>query len=143
MTHLIKLCVGISSVDELERHGPRSIRRGRAEYGADVHVHRTRMMPRRAAEIAGAGSLYWVIAGRIACRQEIVRLVAAVDRDGRKCCDILMAPKLVRTVPRPRAAFQGWRYLTEADAPPDLPAGEGGEELPESLAAELSELGLI
>ncbi len=143
MIHLVKLCVGISSVDSLAALGDRRLARGRDTYGEDVHVHRTRTMPRRAAEIDGAGSLYWVVAGRIACRQSIVRLVRAVDAEGRKCCDILMAPRLVRTVPRPRAAFQGWRYLEAADAPPDLPSGADGDELPERMAAVLSELGLL
>lgn len=143
MIHLVKLCVGISSLDALAALGDRRLARGRDSYGADVHVHRTRAMPRRAAEIEGAGSLYWVIAGRIACRQAIVRLVAAVDGEGRKCCDILMAPSLVRTVPRPRAAFQGWRYLSDADAPPDLPTDAAGDDLPEHLVADLAELGLL
>jgi hypothetical protein len=84
-----------------------------------VHVHRTRTMPKRRAEMEGQGSIYWVISGVIRCRQPILRLAEAVDGQGLACCDIIMAPDLVRTVPRPEGAFQGWRYLDPRDAPPD------------------------
>ena len=41
-------------------------------------------------------------------------------------------------------AFQGWRYLADKDAPPDLSdAGAGLEDMPESLRRELGELGLL
>ena len=33
------------------------------DYGEDVHVHRTRTMPKRKDEMEGQGSIYWVIAG--------------------------------------------------------------------------------
>ena len=35
------------------------------------HIHRTRMVPKRAAESIDGGSLFWVIRGEIACRQRI------------------------------------------------------------------------
>ncbi len=60
---MIKLCVGVSDVDWLER---------RARSGQPLIVH-TRMTPRRAAEIEDGGSLYWVIKGTVACRQPIHR----------------------------------------------------------------------
>src|SRR5690606_40547343 len=63
----------------------------------------------------------------IRCRQQILRLEAATDSEGRACCDIIMSRELVRVSPRPRAPFQGWRYLPVADAPPDL----GGSSLEE------------
>jgi hypothetical protein len=43
----------------------------------------------------------------------------------------------------PRRAFQGWRYLHPADAPPDLPPSPEGDELPPKLRAELAALGLL
>jgi hypothetical protein len=49
----------------------------------------------------------------------------------------------VRTVPRPKSAFQGWRYIDPKDAPPDLARSgfaEGGDP---RLAEELMRLGLI
>ena len=139
--HMIKLCVGISSVDELVSYRKQHSYT-RDGFDGPVHIHRTRMRPRRSAEIVMGGSLYWVIRGAIQCRQNIVALEPATDSEGRSCCDIIMAPDIVRTVPFPRRPFQGWRYLPEKDAPADLaPDGEG--EADARIAAELAELGLI
>jgi hypothetical protein len=47
-------------------------------------------------------------------------------------------------VPKPRAAFQGWRYFPAREAPPDLAKrGKGLIELPETMRRELRELGLL
>jgi hypothetical protein len=140
MTHIVKLCVGISTVEELESYRRMRFAEGSA-YGPNVHVHRTRMMPRRAEEVVATGSLYWVIAGEIRCRQKILALEAATDHEGRSCCDIVMHPDLVRTVPRPKRPFQGWRYFRPEDAPADM--AHGADTGDEELAAELSRLGLI
>ena len=87
---------------------------------------------------------FWVISGVIRCRQPILRLAEAVDDQGLKCCDIIMAPDMVRTIPRPKAPFQGWRYLDPKDAPADMNQAGGFDEggSPE-LAEELARLGLI
>ncbi len=77
------------------------------------------------------------------CRQPILRLAEAVDEQGLKCCDIIMAPDMVRTVPRPKSPFQGWRYLDPKDAPADLDKGGFAEEGSVELAEELARLGLI
>ena len=143
MIHLIKLCVGVATLDELESYRHERAHWWGADYGEGVHVHRTRTRPKRAAEIEGGqGSIYWVISGVVRCRQPILRLAEAVDEQGRACCDIIMAPDLIRVTPRPKAPFQGWRYLAGKDAPPDLgsdAAGDGAEE----IAEELARLGLI
>ena len=139
--HMIKLCVGISSVEELlsfrERH-----HYSLPGFEGVVHIHRTRMRPRRTSEIVSKGSLYWVIKGAIQCRQKIFALKQAVNSEGNSCCDIVMDPNIVRTVPLPRRPFQGWRYLKEADAPADLADGQG-EDADARIAVELAELGLI
>lgn len=143
MMHMIKLCVGVATLEELEGYREERAHWWGADYGDNVHVHRTRMMPKRAAEIEGQGSIYWVISGVIRARQPILRLAAATDSEGRSCCDIIMAPDLVRVVPRPKRPFQGWRYLEPREAPPDL--GQSGFEEGGSLelAEELAQLGLI
>ena len=141
MIHLIKLCVGIKSLEELESYRDERAHWWGADYGEDVHVNRTRMMPKRAEEIEGVASIYWVIGGQIVARQRILRLAPYTDAEGKNYCDIIMSPELVRTVPYPKRPFQGWRYLRAEDAPPDLGANENAGSL--ELAADLAKLGLI
>jgi hypothetical protein len=139
--HLIKLCVGVKSLEELESYRDERAHWWGADYGEDVHVNRTRMMPKRAEEIEGVASIYWVIGGQIVARQRILRLAPYTDAEGKNYCDIIMSPELVRTVPYPKRPFQGWRYLRAEDAPPDLGANENADSL--ELAADLAKLGLI
>ena len=143
MIHMIKLCVGVATLEELESYREERAHWWGADYGEDVHVHRTRTRPRRADEMEdGQASIYWVISGVIRCRQPILRLAQAIDEQGLACCDIIMAPDMVRVVPRPRDPFQGWRYLEPKDAPPDLDAGIVGQGA-EHIAEELARLGLL
>jgi hypothetical protein len=141
MIHMVKLCVGVSSIEELESYRNERAHWWDADYGEDVHVHRTRMMPKRTAEMEGKASIYWVIAGVIGVRQPILRLAQFTDAEGKNYCDIIMSPDMVRTVPYPKRPFQGWRYLPPADAPPDLAAN--GNEGAEEIARDLARLGLI
>ena len=130
--HIIKLCVGVETLQEL-----REWRAMRASQGHKSIVP-TRNTPKRAAEILGGGSLYWVIKGQVMARQAIVR-IDTLD-SGTQPCRMELHPELVPTAPQPRRPFQGWRYLEDKDAPPDLPTGEGAE-MPEALARSLRELG--
>ena len=141
MIHMVKLCVGVSSIEELESYRDERAHWWDADYGEDVHVHRTRMMPKRAAEMEGKSSIYWVISGVIGVRQPILRLAQYTDGEGKPDCDIIRARDMVRTVPYPKRPFQGWRYLVPADAPPDLAAN--GNEGAEEIARDLARLGLI
>lgn len=139
--HLLKLCVGIKTVDQLVRSQAARQARG------DALQHFTRNFPRRADEILDGGSLYWVIDGFVRVRQRIVSLVRDTDAEGRSFCIIGFDPLLVRTELQPRRPHQGWRYLSVSDAPPDAAdqAGDGpadGQPSP-ALLAELKELGLI
>lgn len=143
MIHMIKLCVGVATLEELESYRNERAHWWGADYGEDVHVHRTRTRPKRAAEMEGSSSIYWVISGVIRCRQPILRLAEAIDEQGLPCCDIIMAPDMIRTVPRPKGPFQGWRYIDSKDAPSDLAAGGFAEEGDAALAEELARLGLI
>ena len=141
--HMIKLCVGVATLEELEGYRYERAHWWDADYGEDVHVHRTRMMPKRAEEIVSSGSIYWVISGVVRCRQRVLRLAEASDAEGRACCDIIMAPDLVRVAPRPKRPFQGWRYLDPREAPPDLVYGGFAEEGSMKIAEELALLGLL
>lgn len=141
MIHMVKLCVGVASVEELESYRHERAHWWGADYGEDVHVHRTRMMPKRREEMEGGGSIYWVMSGAIVCRQPILRLAQYTDAEGKDYCDIIMSPEIIRTVPYPKRPFQGWRYLRPEDAPPDLDSGANENSL--EIAAELAKMGLI
>jgi len=143
--NLIKLCVGCESMQELEGWIKQRMKEKRKRGEKPEHIHRTRTMPKRTAELTDGGSLYWVIRGEIACRQRIRDLRPYRDKDGIGRCGIVLEPKVVPVDPRPFRAFQGWRYLAVKDAPPDLDkAGRGiGLAMPEKLRRELRDLGLM
>ncbi len=139
--HLIKLAVGIDSVDRLG--AVQTARRAGATGRRRLRML-TRNVPRRAAEILDGGSIYWVIRGKVRVRQRILAIERVADAEGGTRCAVGLDPALVAVEPRPSRPFQGWRYLEAADAPPDLPASRGGEpEMPSELVAELKELGLL
>ena len=140
--NLIKLSVGCDSIKELEGWIKQRMKEKRKR--GEKLVHRTRMVPKRAAELVDGGSLYWVIRGEIACRQRIRDLRPFRDKDGIGRCAIVLEPKVVPVDPRPFRAFQGWRYLAVKDAPPDLEkAARGTIAMPEKLRRELRDLGLM
>lgn len=99
----------------------------------------TRFRPKRADELVG-GSLYWIVKQRIAARQTILGFDQGAD--GKTI--IRLDAELVTVRATARRGHQGWRYLAEADAPPDLGAGEADlEALPPDLAGKLAVLALI
>jgi hypothetical protein len=142
--HLIKLCVGCDSVKDLEDWIREKQRERRKSGLKREHVHRTRMVPKRADELTDGGSLYWVIRGAVMCRQPFINVRPYVDKAGVGRCQLVLEPKLVLVEPRPWRAFQGWRYLEVKDVPRDLDrAAPGAKVMPEALRRELRELGLL
>ncbi|MDO8535274.1 MAG: DUF1489 family protein [Xanthobacteraceae bacterium] len=142
--HLIKLCVGVKSIRDLKDRIAERLAEKRRKRQPAEHIHTTRMVPTRADELTDGGSLYWVIRGVIACRQRLIDIRPIVDKEGIRRCRLVLDPKVVATLPRPRGAFQGWRYLAPKEAPPDLgKSGKGLADLPEELRRELRELGLL
>jgi len=140
--HLIKLCVGIDTVEDLEAY---RIQRSKEQSARGVpiqSVHVTRMFPKQAERLLDGGSLYWVIKRVVQCRQRILSLDEIVGEDGIRRCAIVMDPEIVRTSPATRRPFQGWRYLKAEEAPMDIsdPAA-GGENLPPDLRRKLIEIG--
>ena len=136
--HLIKLSVGTESVEDLRRWQARRLRMSGRVF------HQTRMMPRRAAELVRGGSIFWVIKGLVQARQRLVAIEPQVDSEGRRSTLLILAPDLVRSVPNPHRAFQGWRYLAAEDAPPDLGDAAGDlPDMPPEMIAELRALGLL
>ena len=127
---MIKLCVGADTVDDLVEW-----RRGQPQ----PWIMRTRQTPKRADELKAGGSLYRVFKGFVLCRQRIL----AVDTVGAGVaarCEVTLDEEIVLTLPTPRRAFQGWRYLDPKEAPGDL--REFGEDgAPPELAKRLREIG--
>ncbi|QJP12951.1 DUF1489 family protein [Starkeya sp. ORNL1] len=141
--HLIKLCVGAESIRDLEEWIAEKLAEKRARGEPVEQFHTTRMVPTRTDELLDGGSLYWVIKGEIACRQNLVAIRPFVDGDGIRRCRLVMEPVVHRVEPRPRGPFQGWRYLAAKEAPPDLGAGTDAAALPDELRRELRTLGLL
>jgi hypothetical protein len=139
--HLIKLCVGCDAVEELVDWQSARIAEARTSGTPPYPFHVTRMWPKREAELLDGGSLFWVIRGRVLARQRLLGLEPREGADGIRRCAFRLDPEIVRTVPQPRRAFQGWRYLRPEDAPADL--GPGGSSLPPELAASLAEIGVL
>jgi hypothetical protein len=132
--HLIKLCVGCDTVDELIAWRAESAGRG------EPWKMRTRQTPKRAAELIDGGSLYRVYRGHILSRQSILAVETVGDGTSRRCA-VTLSEEVVLTLPTPRRAFQGWRYLSVADAPADLSATGMEEAVPPDLVRRLRDLG--
>ena len=143
--HLVKLCVGAETVEDLARWQDGRIA-ARKSAGLTPHlVHQTYQMPKRRDDLLDGGSLYWVIKGVILVRQRIVDLAEGTKDDGSACCLIGLDRALVPVRPTPRRPFQGWRYLDPADVPPDA-TGTGGSDIadmPAKMRRELAQLGLL
>lgn len=132
MLHLSKVAFGAQSLDHLaERLALR------AAEGSLLLT--TRYLPKRHAEIAGQGSLFWILKHQLVARSPIIGFGEAAE--GKVA--ILLGMPLVAVRPIPKRAHQGWRYLEASDAPVDLGMGESGETLPAGLARDLAALALL
>jgi hypothetical protein len=130
--HMIKLCVGAATVENL-------LEWQRTREPGGPWIMRTRQTPKRAAEMVDGGSLYRVFKGIILCRQPILA-VSTVGEGVTARCEVTLDPEPIRVAPTPRRAFQGWRYLEPKDAPPDMASGIDGD-MPQELARQLREAG--
>ena len=136
--HLIKLCVGAETVQDLLdwQKNPRA----KGPDGLPRHV--TRMWPKREEELLKGGSLFWVFKGIVLCRQPILRLDEVIGSDGIRRCGIVLKQEVIRTEPMPKRPFQGWRYLEDKNAPRDVAGDVANDDLPPRLLAALSEVGI-
>lgn len=140
MINILKLCVGADSVEDLLDWQ----RSQRPHWPPGQAIHVTRMWPKREAELLNGGSIYWVIKGVIQCRQRINRLDEYIGSDGIRRCAIVLESQIIRTQGSVKRPFQGWRYLSGQDAPPDLPEGREAEDpLPVELNKALAEIGVL
>jgi hypothetical protein len=144
--HLIKLCVGCESIEDLASwQAERLKQRRQAGERRPRLFHRTFQTPKRRDQLLDGGSLYWVIKGLVQVRQPLADIAEGAKEDGTPCCLLILKNELVPVRPMPRRAFQGWRYLDPAEAPEDLEArsAAGIGAMPPRLRKQLAELGLI
>jgi hypothetical protein len=140
MLHMLKLSVGVKEVAQL-----RAIQTLRAAADPPLR-HQTRMMPKRRDDILDGGSIFWVIGGFVQLRQRLLDIIEDRWDDGTPCAGLVLDPVLVPVEARPVKAFQGWRYLDAASAPPDVAAmreAPGAQAMPAAMLRELRTLGLI
>ena len=132
--HLTKVAFGAASVDHLAER--LSLR---AQDGPVLLT--TRYLPKRHEEVAGQGSLFWILKHQLVARSPILGFGEA--EGGRVA--IRIDPALVLVQACAKRAHQGWRYLEAADAPFDLGDGaaDGAAALPPALLLRLSELALV
>ena len=131
--HLTKVAFGAESVDHLAER-----LRLRGEEGQVFLT--TRYLPKRHEEVAGQGSMFWILKHQLIARSPILGFGEA--EEGRVAIHI--DPKLVLVQARPKRAHQGWRYLEGADAPLDLGGDAVGlDVMPPALMTKLAELALI
>jgi hypothetical protein len=129
---MTRIAFGIDSPPELKDR-----LESRAENG-EIRLT-TRYMPKRHEEMAG-GSLYWIIKHAIVGRSPLIGFMD--NGEGRTW--IRIRPELIPVRSIPKRAHQGWRYLAEADAPPDLGQSESsGDHMPPKMLGELMKMGLV
>ena len=79
-------------------------------------------------------------------RQRVLDVIEDRWEDGTRCAGLVLDPALVPVEGRPTKAFQGWRYLADADAPADVslqgPA-RSADGLPDELRRQLRALCLL
>jgi hypothetical protein len=144
--HLIKLCVGVDTAEELAAwQAERLKQRRKAGEKKPRLFHRTFQTPKRREELLDGGSLYWVIKGLVQVRQPLIDIAEGTKEDGTPCCLLILKNELVAVRPTPRRAFQGWRYLSADEAPADLKHSSAGAitAMPPKLRKQLAELGLL
>jgi hypothetical protein len=132
--HLTKVAFGHDTLASLEERA-----RLREAEGIGL-VLTTRYLPKRHAEVIG-GSLYWIIKHQLIARSTILGFGEA--EGGR--VSIELGRGLVLVEPRRKRAHQGWRYLEETNAPPDLDSIEtdGRDEMSPKMLNELMKMGLV
>jgi hypothetical protein len=142
--HMVKLCVGCDSVEDLEGWIESRLESRRRAGEPPEHFHTTRMVPIRKDELLSEGSLFWVIKGMVQCRQRLLDIRPFTDGDGIGRCHLVLEPTVVRTDWLPKRAFQGWRYLKAKEAPADLAGNRAAlVAMPLKLRRDLMELGLL
>ena len=130
--HLKKLAVGINSIEILAERQKMII----FKHGLLIHI--TRNKPKRENELVSGGSIFWIIKRQVCVRQRILSLKDYLRDDGKKSTGIILENKLIRVRPTSMRPFQGWRYYSDEEIPPDIDESNFSDE----FNSELSKLGL-
>lgn len=131
--HMTKIAFGAESPSHL---------RQRLENYAEAGEIRltTRYLPKRHEEMVG-GSLYWILNHTLVGRSPILGFMD----NGQGRTWIRLLPELIPVRSIPKRAHQGWRYLEDKDAPPDLGGADADarDEMPPKMLGELMKMGLV
>ena len=88
--HLLKLCVGADSIDDLRDWVAERCLVAVAA-GLEPHSsHVTRMVPKRMEELLDGGSLYWIIKGQLSARQKLLDIKTFTGGDGISRCELIL-----------------------------------------------------
>ncbi|MGL5838922.1 MAG: DUF1489 domain-containing protein [Sphingorhabdus sp.] len=131
--NMTRIAFGVKNMAHLrERLGANAV-------GDEVRLT-TRYLPKRHAEMVG-GSLYWILNHTLIGRSPLIGFMD--NGEGRTW--IRLRPHLIAVRAYPKRAHQGWRYLEENDAPPDLGSNDadGRDEMPGRMLGELMKMGLV
>src|SRR3974390_1933383 len=101
--HILKLCVGCDSIEELADWQRRRLTSLRQADPETELMHITRQTPRREGFAPGS-SIYWVMGGFIRVKQTITALREVRGTDGILRCGLVLDPELAATEPVPRRA---------------------------------------
>ncbi len=131
--HLTKIAFGSESPATLRAYLESKAGEGEARLT-------TRYIPKRIDEMKG-GSLYWIHGGALVGRSPII----GFQENGQGKYWIRLEPRLIPVRAIPKRAHQGWRYLEDKDAPPDLDSvdSDGRDEMPSKLLGDLMKMGLV
>ncbi|MCP1469561.1 hypothetical protein J3E64_001236 [Sphingobium sp. OAS761] len=129
--HITKIAFGSES--------PAALRAWLESQGPEARIT-TRYLPKRIAQMDG-GSLYWIHQHRIVGRSPIL----GFEETGQGRYWVRLAPRLIPVRSMPKRAHQGWRYLEQANAPPDLADGDddAADVMPPRMLGDLTRLGLL
>ncbi|HEX7741551.1 MAG TPA: DUF1489 domain-containing protein, partial [Sphingobium sp.] len=111
--HLTKIAFGSES--------PATLRAWLESHEGEARLT-TRYLPKRLPEMEG-GSLYWIHSHILVGRSPIL----GFQETGQGRFWIRLEPRLIPVRSMPKRAHQGWRYLEDKDAPPDLSSGEADD----------------
>lgn len=135
--NLTKIAFGAESPATLRAHLES---RSKANGGIGEARLTTRYIPKRIEELKG-GSLYWIHASALVGRSPIL----GFQENGEGKYWIRLEPVLIPVRNIPCRPHQGWRYLEEENAPPDLGGAEADalDEMPTKLLGDLMKMGLV